>query len=274
MEIAVAIIHGIGMQAADNPKADLHPFAKPLVDGICRQLGAQASRVTFQSLYWADLLDQRERAYMQRVERAGAPQRWRWLRNIITTFLGDASGYRLVASGASNSYQQVHARVREGLTALRSRVAPNTPLVLITHSLGGHVMSNYIWDQHKLNQACPSNDPFLSLETLAGLITLGCNIPLFTFAYDTIQPIRFPGQQLSPALRQQAQWLNWYAPADPLGYPLKPLCAAYDKVVAEDIAQPVGPLLLRHTPASHIGYWRDRQVQQRISTYLLRLLNA
>ena len=274
MDLAVAIIHGIGMQEQGNPMDALHPFARPLVNGLRRQLGRDAQRIEFQSLYWADLLDKRERAYMRNTDAAGAPQRWRWLRDTVTTFLGDASGYRLVAGASSNSYQQVHARVRAALTALRRRVSADTPLVVITHSLGGHVMSNYLWDQYKLNKDCPSNDPFLGMETLTGLITLGCNIPLFTFAYDTVVPIRFPGAQVPERLKDNARWLNWYAPADPLGYPLKPLCPAYNDVVDEDIALPVGPWLLRHTPASHIGYWSDRRLHRRVASYLKELLDA
>src|SRR3990167_44453 len=160
------------------------------------------------------------------------------------------------------------------LQGLRAKVDADTPLVVLAHSLGGHIFSNFAWDQQRINQAesCPL-DPFLALETLSGLITFGCNIPLFTFACDPVIPIRFPGNCLPNAVREQARWLNLYAPADPLGYPLRPL-PSYAAVVAEDRAMPVGPWYARHTPLSHLTYWHDKRFQRYIGRYLRQLLSA
>ena len=163
--------------------------------------------------------------------------------------------------------------MRSGLNRLRARVDATTPLVVLAHSLGGHIFSNFVWDQQRINRtsSCP-HDPFLALETLTGLITFGCNIPLFTFAYDPVVPIRFPGHCLSDAVREQARWLNLYAPADILGYPLRPI-ASYARVVSEDRAMPVGPWYKRHTPMSHLAYWQDRSFHRYVANYLRQLLS-
>ena len=94
-----------------------------------------------------------------------------------------------------------------------------------------------------------------------------------TFAYEKVCPIRFPGHCLPPAIRQQARWLNVYAPADPLGYPLRPL-QNYAAVVHEDLALPVGPWYKRHTPLSHMEYWNDARFHDYLADYLRRLLAA
>lgn len=86
-------------------------------------------------------------------------------------------------------------------------------------------------------------------------------------------PIRFPGHCLTDAVTKQARWLNLYAPADPLGYPLRTL-PNYDTVVAEDRAMPVGPWYKRHTPLSHLGYWDDRRFQRYVAGYLQQLLTV
>ncbi|MCY1448174.1 hypothetical protein D9M71_648280 [compost metagenome] len=164
--------------------------------------------------------------------------------------------------------------MRNGLNALRSKVGPTTPLVVLAHSLGGHIISNYVWDQQKLNAtpSCP-RDPFLAMETLVGLVTFGCNIPLFTFAYDPVQPIRFPGHCLDEDLSRAARWMNVYAPADLLGYPLRPV-QGYAAVVHEDKAMAVGPWYKRHTPLTHLEYWDDTGFQDYLARNIDELLRA
>ena len=272
MKLAVAIIHGIGTQADVRDAEGQHMFAQELISGLRQHLGAQADQVAFQTLYWASVLDKRERAYLDKLR--NQPVRWRWLRRMVTLFLGDASGYRKVSQAYDTTYEEVHQCLRGGLNALRAKVAADTPLVILAHSLGGHIVSNFIWGQQRINKAehCPL-DPFLAMETLSGFITFGCNIPLFTFAYDPVIPIRFPGHCLTDAVTQNARWLNVYAPADPLGYPLRPL-TNYTAIVAEDRPMSVGTWFKRHTPLSHMGYWQDRGFQRYVATYLQRLLAA
>lgn len=272
MKLAVAIIHGIGNQLDSRDHEGQHQFAQRLIQGLRLQLGEDAQQVAFQSLYWASVLDKREEAYLAKL--AHEPVTWRWLRRIVTLFLGDAAGYRKVSEAYDTTYQEVHQCLRNGLTALRAQVGPQTPLLVLAHSLGGHIFSNFAWDQQKLNAtpSCP-HDPFLALETLAGIVTFGCNIPLFTFAYDPVQPIRFPGHCLTEPVREQARWLNLYAPADPLGYPLRPI-RGYEGLIHEDRAMPVGPWYKRHTPLSHMAYWQDRGFHRYLTQQIRRLLNA
>jgi hypothetical protein len=272
MKLAVAIIHGIGNQPDSRDTEGQHAFAQSLIGGLRRRLGVAADDIAFQSLYWASVLDKRELAFLEKLERE--PVRWRWMRRLVTLFLGDASGYRKVSQAYDTTYEQVHQSVRNGLNALRAKVGPTTPLVVLAHSLGGHIISNYVWDQQKLNAtpSCP-RDPFLAMETLAGLITFGCNIPLFTFAYDPVQPIRFPGHCLDEGLSRAARWLNVYAPADLLGYPLRPV-QGYAAVVHEDKAMAVGPWYKRHTPLTHLEYWNDAAFQDYLARHIGELLRA
>lgn len=270
MKLAVAIIHGIGTQQDSRDEEGQHAFAQHLIAGLRQRLGAQGSEVAFQSLYWASVLDKRQLAFLDSLR--DQPIRWRWLRRIVTLFLGDASGYRKVSQAYDTTYEEVHQCVRSGLNALRAKVDADTPLVVLAHSLGGHIFSNFVWDQQRLNQtpSCPL-DPFLALETLAGIVTFGCNIPLFTFAYDPVVPIRFPGHCLSPAMQEKARWLNCYAPADPLGYPLRTL-PSYAGVVAEDLALPVGPWYKRYTPLSHLEYWQDSNFHAHVARFIEQLM--
>ncbi|MEX6503791.1 hypothetical protein [Pseudomonas zhanjiangensis] len=272
MKLAVAIIHGIGTQPDIRDDEGQHVFAQGLIAALRRRLGVNADDVAFQSLYWANVLDKRQMDYLKRLD--DQPVGWRWMRRLVTLFLGDASGYRKVSQAYDTTYEEVHQCLRNGFNALRAKVDADTPLVVLAHSLGGHIFSNFVWDQQRINltASCP-RDPFLALETLTGLVTFGCNIPLFTFACDPVVPIRFPGHCLDERIRAQARWLNLYAPADLLGYPLRPL-PSYAEVVAEDRALPVGPWYIRHTPLSHLAYWDDRRFQDYVAHHLRQWLQA
>lgn len=137
MKLAVAIIHGIGTQPAQFNSDGYHIFAQGLISQLRLRLGDEAEQVAFQSLYWADVLDDREFAYLENLK--AEPVTWRWLRRAVTLFLGDASGYRKVSEAYDTTYQQVHQTVHQGLQALRAKVDADTPLVVLAHSLGGHI---------------------------------------------------------------------------------------------------------------------------------------
>ncbi|MBX9925927.1 MAG: hypothetical protein K2Y05_06185 [Hyphomicrobiaceae bacterium] len=131
---------------------------------------------------------------------------------------------------------------------------------------------------------------FERLDTLAGLVTMGNNMPLFTFVFGPqhVFPISqvpknvqchpaFPGVALDDAVKTTARWINLYSYNDPLGYPLKPLNDAYDD---EKRIEDIVTRSEWHAPRSwkewgfmvaskriglreglakqaHVGYWHD-----------------
>ena len=114
--------------------------------------------------------------------------------------------------------------------------------------------------------------PFKRMERLAGMITFGCNIPLFTFAHHTVVPITFPAAQLSPSVKAKARWFNFYDPDDVLGYPLRPINSAYRNVVNKDIAINVGGLFSSWNPLSHGAYWTDNNFTKPVARFISSIL--
>ena len=112
------------------------------------------------------------------------------------------------------------------------------------------------------------------MHTLAGMVTFGCNIPLFTFAYTNVAPIVFPAAELPDPgdVRDKAKWLNYYDPDDVLGYPLKSINAAYDAVVDEDIPINVGGLFSSWNPLSHNKYWTDNDFTKPAAEFIATFL--
>jgi hypothetical protein len=146
----------------------------------------------------------------------------------------------------------------------------------MAHSLGCHMISNYIWDIQRVREAdrewIEELGPFERMQTLAGMITFGCNIPLFTFACRRVVPIAFPAKELPKAIRDKAKWLNFFDPDDVLGFPLKPINKAYDTVVDADIDINVGGIFTNWNPVSHNKYWEDKSMTKPVAQFLRTLL--
>ncbi len=184
------------------------------------------------------------------------------LRPFVVSALGDAAAYQATSGRPGSTYDAIHARIRERVDELYTDHLGSSPvpLVVLAHSLGSHIISNYIWDtQHgSATGAGDATDDFRTMEWLAAMITFGSNIPLFTFAFSPVRPIRFPGKELPDPHASKTQWLNFYDRHDVLGYPLKPISEGYEDTVDEDIELNAGSWPASATPRSHTGYWKDR----------------
>ncbi len=266
-KLAVLVIHGMGTQRPDFADGMIEE-----VNGRIDDAGKDPAQIAWQPAFWSDILAPREAAFLKRARKQGELD-YIGLRRFVLGALGDASAYQKVESTENSTYVQIHTRLGEAITRLYQEGLGGrpSPLLIMAHSLGGHIMSNYIWDMQKPG-AGAGLSPFERLHWLAGIITFGCNIPLFTFAYEAIRAIRFPPPHLSPALKPLARWNNYYDPDDVLGYPLRPISASYREAVSKDVAINVGSIFSSWNPMSHSGYWTDNDFTRAASRQLLRFL--
>lgn len=267
-DLAVIIIHGMGSQVPE--------FANSMISEIQGRLAdadVDPSRVAWQPIYWADILSGRQEEYLTGANKNNDLDFFS-LRQFAITALSDAVAYQKVGDNAKAPYNLIHARIREKMSELYSQQlgGHTCPLVVMAHSLGGHIISSYIWDIQK-NDATGLSE-FEQFKTHAGFVTFGCNIPLFTFAYDKeeISPIRFPGELLSDSTREKSKWLNYYDKDDVLAYPLKPINDAYNAVVDKDIAINAGGVFANWNPMSHGAYWTDNNLTKPVAKYIEALL--
>lgn len=267
-EIAVLILHGMGSQQAG--------FAEPMIAEVSNRLAGldkDPAAVAWEPVFWADVLEKRQNQYLRAAVRANNLD-FMGLRKFVVSALGDAAAYRRVKGKATSVYGQIHARVRDAVRRVYANELGHNarPLVFIAHSLGGQIMSNYVWDTQTARSR--KGNVFERMETLAGIITFGCNMPLFTFAHDRgdLKPIRFPGNALPAAVKRKARWLNFYDRDDVLGYPLKPINGAYARVVSRDIVINVGGVLTSWNPLSHEKYWTDSDFTEYVADFLASLL--
>lgn len=147
--------------------------------------------------------------------------------------------------------------------------------MVMAHSLGSYIMSNYIWDQQRQNKATvPSATDFEKMRTLCTLVTFGTNIAIFSLALQKYVGITFPPPELKEPLRGAARWLNFFDPQDILSYPIKPLWEGFaNNVQIEDQQIDVGSLFTSWNPLSHDQYWTDNDFTQPVAKQITALLN-
>ena len=279
-QLGVVVIHGMGSQ--------VRGFSGSLKDAVSNRLDTRAARLTWQEVYWADVLESREKELWDWMLKASQqdgtplPLAWKTAREFVVHNFGDAIAYH--RDQAASAYDDVHARISSRVCdlkrALRDAAAP---IVVMAHSLGAHMMSNYIWDrQHRTAATADSLEP---IPTLAAMITFGCNIPLFSLSYPIAKPITLPGANVTNArVAASARWLNFLDHDDALGWPLVPLytknmaqlddAQRHTVALIEDRAINVGSAATSWNPASHSAYWTDDDFTGPVAEYFGTLLDA
>jgi hypothetical protein len=305
--VAVVFVHGIFAKTIQ--------YSAPMQGQLLNLLPKELRKyVDFEEVFWASQVRGRQTAYMKNAK-IDADIVENRLRTFFIEGLGDAAACQKTRQRENSIYYQVHDEINKTLRRFDDRLHQNTPLVFIEHSLGSHIISSYAWDLNKLKQKSEDeikHEPdelvrqlheemkhatdFRRLDTLAGLVTFGSNIPLFTFTFGaariypltrapsvgaggTLKPA-FPGHKLPAALQQNAQWLNFYSKRDVLGYPLKPLNKYFgEEPRIEDICVRSESRISRILPywsniSAHTGYWTNATVLSRTTALIRNIIEA
>ena len=266
-KIALLTLHGVG----DHPAS----YADELRAALMGQLGASWSNVSFQPVHYAPVFRQPQRALWEAIleqQDRGVKLKLLRARPFLLGLVGDAltPGHAANRSPAAQAYIEVQRRVRAALEAALSELNGNTsaPVVVLAQSLGGHLISNYLWDaEHRrhLFEGAPERptgaEAFYALRTLRALHTTGCNIALYTAGLAErrcFQPI------------EGMQWRNFVDPTDLLGWPVRPLGPTYEWV--QDQAVHVNRRSILGLRAAHKNYWRDAAVLKPLAHQLQALM--
>lgn len=297
--VAVFFIHGIQTRE--------HTFADRLIEELDRTVGEKTAKSTlFQPVFWADVVRGRSQQYISQaiaVSRLPITSH----RRLVIEGLGDAAAYQKTRNREHSAYFEIHERMSTRISEAPKFCRENALIILIGHSFGAHIASSYVWDINRLKQLSDSEldewddaeeaawakrlrhlPPFSRLDTLAGFVTMGSSLPLFTFTFggDRVYPITsypeerrvpaFPGSGLSPRVKEVAVWLNFYSSADILGFPVKPLSSHYlnDPRIKDIRVRSEGKIRAFMLPrvlnaaAAHRGYWTDRTVRSGIASLI------
>ena len=272
--LGVLVVHGMGNQPAT--------FADDFIDevrGRILDLGKSPSDIRFRTAYWSPAIDGRENELYRLLSQDHDLDGGRIRRDVVLSGLGDAVAYMGPPKSDSQIYDQVHEYIARPLADLRNSLTKKdkAPLIIAAHSLGCAIVSNYLWDAQHKRYSPSATTAFSRGHTLSGMITFGCNLPLFTLALklSQVKPIGFPGSKAAVCFpgttakqrKEMLKWLNYFDADDILGYPLKPINAAYNRTVNEDVQIQTGSILGAHT-----GYWTDNSFTKPVARQLASVL--
>ena len=262
--VAVAVIHGMGSQGDRPQAANAVSFSRDLYTALRKRMGAARfdTLVGWREIFWSDILQERQQSYMDRALKGQA--NWMGARDFVMHRLADAAAYRWEKGDHAYVYPQVHARVSNAIAHLEVVTGGRAPLIVLAHSLGGQIISNHIWDLQRKYTTAPT--PFQRFETMAGMITFGCNIPVFTFSCkpDDVKAIERPGTAIPVGKRFNPWWVNLNSRNDILGMPLAEAGDGYAALAAREELRDrwisAGNVLTAWNPLSHNAYWADSDV--------------
>jgi hypothetical protein len=249
-------------------------YFKPLKKKLEKRMEADWDQVSFQVVNYAPILQSPEEKLWS--DMAGHPDNdldSTMLRKFFLYGFGDAGSLEHSAQREEGSgrYIRVQKEIQHALaTAYRDlKDSEKKPVVIIAHSLGCQVISNYIWDAQNdqyifENPKINGEDKldFVKLKSLRQLMTTGCNIPLFN-----------AGLKKRDCFKQGAdmKWDNYYDADDVLGWPIRQLGNSYDFIRDHPINS--GGFFKSWNPLSHTVYWEDKQVIKPLANKLQALID-
>jgi len=263
-DVALITLHGMGKIKPS--------YFSELEDGLKKQLGNDWTRISFQNVQYAPILQKPQNQLWKDI--IATPENdidATKLRQFFLFGFGDAASLEYSAHSDKVKYLEVQKEIQ---TALRHAYLDfnhdnSKPVVIIAQSLGCQVISNYLWDAEHNKYIFENTDDidsneleFLRLKSLRNLITTGCNIPLFISGISNRKCFEKPNPQF--------KWDNYYDPDDVLGWPLRQLGESFNIVNDHDIN--AGGLFTSWNPASHVKYWSDKDVIRPLANTLMNLL--
>ncbi len=138
MKIAVMFVHGIG-----RPQP---AFADGMMDLLYRKFRSDTGvdDLVMRPVFWAPVLQDAENELWHRMA-AGGPMDFVKLRRFMVDFAADAIAYQ-PAPKEKIVYEGVHRVLAATLKTLADQAGPQAPLVVVAHSLGTVIASNFFYD--------------------------------------------------------------------------------------------------------------------------------
>lgn len=291
-KLALVFIHGMG---SDTPEDINGYFMNDFANKIKKSLGADlTAKIHFDYLYYHDVITGSQTRLGEAYKQMKLPHSA--ARELFLTAFSDA-----VSVDLESNYSKIQARIANKLLMIKQNLDSDLNVIIIAHSLGAHVLNNYIWDAQmydvapervsrgiwkklpfNLNiptfQINKTNKDFFQFKTLRGLFTIGCNLPILIAGKPAIQAIYTKDVGYSIA------WKNFYDQNDILGWPLKPLGGSYSQDELgrsytdslEDFQVKTTQSLLPDIPLtwiSHLNYLNNELDTQSSSSFRQQLLD-
>ena len=148
---------------------------------------------------------------------------WVRIRQFLLYAFSDPATYAYRAGEPGSIYRQVNDEIKEKLQKLCAGPDADGRVLVVAHSLGAHVLSNYIWDAQKPlrdgdadgQAALLESEDYRCIQAIARVFTAAPNITFFVAGLPKVQPIAKPSADF--------EWHSFYDKDDVLGWQLRPL---------------------------------------------------
>ncbi|MDH5434474.1 MAG: hypothetical protein OEY19_11065 [Gammaproteobacteria bacterium] len=273
-KIAVAVIHGLGSEEQFYSVELKHRITEEYLKS---NPGFDETDLVFHEIYWGNLISDDLHEFRQKSNYKGDLS-YQNLRQIVT----DVQAMALLYKPKTAFYESVNNRIKDEFRRFSSHRGidqNNTPLIILAHSFGAVVMTNYINKiRHSNNTSNGSEQKersdFELMRTLCGYVTFGNPMGLYAIKNNDLlmtNPDSIAGDKLSDDLQEMAKWYNFYDKDDIIAYPLKGLSELFDQHVTADIEINVGSAATSWNPACHTGYWEDKDFYKPVARFLTEI---
>ena len=231
-KLAILLTHGMGTISKD----EFEDKVDELASAVEKELGNNFSKIFFKPIYFQDILQDNQNKVFKEIKKESEID-WIKIRKFMLFSFSDATSLEHRAHQDNSVYYQSQERVFNTLIAAYNELDNNSKnAIVVAHSLGCQVISNYIWDSQSqipiqgiwtVNHDAtvpPGSDleKFVRMKGLKALFTTGCNIPIFVAGRNKIQAVHSSRNGYS------FEWHNFYDEDDVLGWPMKPLGKFHD----------------------------------------------
>jgi len=274
----LVILAAPGMGAVDES------FAEPLFAALREQLGDDASRLYCDTILCQGHLQTNIERVFEGMQRRDMD--FLRARKFMLYGMAESAAQMNDLQQRDGNYEKTQQAIYLTLQRAAEAAADTAPVILLSHSVGCPILSNYLWDAQRpsINHGLwrdggprgvhkgSARDLFLRLKTLSHWYTLGATNPLWTaaLARDQIQAVTADTRGYS------FRWKNFYHPDDLFGWPLKPLSPSYNQAVYRDYeTRPLADWNAAHWGpqlVSHGGYWDCDMVREQLLTDVREVL--
>lgn len=282
-KIAVMCIIGVGRDDEEAREQEaVEPFARRISDEI-------GDGAVIELVHWTNILQAEKDRVRDGYNAEDENLHYGLIRRFFSGLITDMIAYQPQGE-ESHTYLQIHKAVAKTMDTLSREAGADAPLVIIAHSMGGIIASNYLRELQEdtyESELLPEevhdiagDTPLERGETLAQVYTMGTMLALYSVRHKEFdEPMRVPSPMLNDHYSIEhypdlpTQWVNFYNPSDVLAYPLQFLNPAYDRTV-EDRRVSVGDWRTSWNPLSHMAYWGDEAITGEIANSIIELYNA
>lgn len=238
--IGILCIHGIGYKARQK-------FSSKLIERISL-LGKGVYNVKHRELLWGNALDR----FQDECLESFTCSPYKSLKLLLGRTIADAIAYQPIKSKTS-----LYTTVHNGLAVVLQDFVDCDVIVLVGHSLGSIILSNFLWDIQKSGEYPEVSDLLKNKQIIVGF--LGSPYSYYSFRTGkSFYPIESPNSQL--------ELLNFYNPKDIVSAPISDL-SFHDQFYIKDY-------IVRNLPwrnmfiNAHLNYWNNANIAKILHAYI------